>query len=190
MTTGNQPAPIKGDVDTAHVRRVSGTPGSDDGLIEIPLVGHKFRYHVRVDLSGPAPRLAELRIIADDPADIDPAAMKAVPVRRLTSAAAWFINRMDGAFVVVSELHEPERLTRPRPEQPVTRHLDDDHYRRVADLLMKARRDGAPSPRDAVAQQMNRGGKPIRLGTLDRWIAEAKRRGHLRRDWTTTTELD
>ncbi len=180
MKTDSRSEPIKGDVDYGRIRRVSGT--DDTGLIEIPLVGHRSRYHVRVDLSGPAPRLVELRIIADDADDIDPAAMKAVPVRRLASAAAWFVTHADGQFVTVQEVREPARLA--RPERSVSRHLDDDHYRRVASLLMAARRVGA-SPRESVAEQM--GGVP--LATLDRWIAEAKRRGHLRRDWRTTTEL-
>lgn len=183
METDSPAKPIKGDVDHGRVRRISGTPHTDDGVIEVPLIGHRNRYHVRVDLSGPAPRLTELRIIADDTGDIDPAAIKAVPVRRLTSAAAWFIAHGDGAFVTVQELREPARLT--RPERSASRHLDADHFQRVAALLMAARRAGAP-PRQTVAEQM--GGVP--LATLDRWIAEAKRRGHLRRDWRTTTELE
>ncbi|AVH24586.1 hypothetical protein C5E43_27670 [Nocardia cyriacigeorgica] len=169
---------------------MSGTPHTDDGLIEIPLVGHRFRYQVRVDLSGAAPRLTELRIIADDTGGIDPSTMKNVPVRRITAAAARFITHADGAFIGVDELHEPNRLT--RPERSASRHLDDRHYRRVAAALMKARREGALSPRHAVAEQMGdrRRGVPIPLATLDRWIAEAKRRGYLRRDWRTTTELE
>lgn len=182
MKTDSRSEPIKGDVDTGGIRRVSGTPYADDGLIEIPLVGHRNRYHVRVDLSGPAPRLVELRIMADDADEIDPAAMKAVPVRRLTSAAAQYITQLEYGFLTVQEVREPARLT--RPERSASRHLDDDHYRRIAAALMAARRAGAP-PRQAVAEQM--GGVP--LATLDRWIAEAKRRGHLRRDWRTTTEL-
>ncbi|MRH91554.1 hypothetical protein GFY24_29640 [Nocardia sp. SYP-A9097] len=182
------PAPIKGDVDTAGITRVSGTLGTDDGLISVPLVGHATRYVVRVDLSGSAPRLVELRVIAaDDGGDIDPNTMRTTPVRRLASAAAWFITQADGQFLTVDEVREPRRLS--RPERAASRHLDADHYRRVSAALMSARRIGAPA-REAVAVQFRTADKPVPLATVDRWIREAKARGYLRRDWRTTTDLD
>ena len=56
---------IKGDVIPSATRRLSGEPGSTDGLIEISLVGHDHRYVCRIDGSGPVPRLVELRIVSD-----------------------------------------------------------------------------------------------------------------------------
>lgn len=177
---------IKGDVET--VRRVpgklGGKRGTDQGLIEVALVGHPHRYRVRVDMSGPAPRLVELHISSpDDVADIDPAAMR-IPVRRLAHAAAHFISHADGAFVTPEELDDPVRSVRPEVVERRRTHLDDEHYRDVARLLMAARREGARSPRKVVAQQ-----RGWEVPTLDRWINEAKLRGHLPRDWATTYTL-
>lgn len=170
-------APIKGDTIPETIRRVSGETGTDQGLIEVGLVGHAHRYHVRVDMSGPAPRLVELRLISDDDAaGIDPATLRQVPVRRVTRAAARFISLTERGIYdpgeVTNERYVPDADTSGR------RRLDDAHYRRVARLLLWAREIGESSPREYVATQL---GKP--LLTVDRYIAEAKRRGHLARDW-------
>lgn len=186
MTSDNRPPQlIKGDVLPGGVRRVSGTRGEDDGLIEVTLVGHPYRYQVRVEIGGGAPRLVELHLVPldpDAPTDIDPAAIRLVPVRRLAKAAAGFIARMDGAFLGVQDT--PTRLLRPerRPGGGKRRKLDDVHYREVADMLIAARDVGEP-PREYVAQQMG-----ASLPTVDRWLAEAKKRGYLRRDWSMTTD--
>lgn len=180
---------IKGDVIPERIRRVSGELGSDDGLIEVPLVGHRYRYQVKVDLSGPAPRLVELRMIAgDDGTDVDPTSVRDVPVRRLARAAARFITFGEspvGPVVTVEELHDRTQLTRPDVEPPGrgNRKLDDAHYRQVRDLLLWAREVGE-SPREYVAERF----APVSLPTVDRWIAEAKKRGYLRRDWATATD--
>lgn len=177
---------IKGDVAPGGTRRVSGTPGTDDGLIEVTLVGHPHRYQVRVEMGTGAPRLTELHLLPLDPdaaADIDPATIRLVPVRRLAKAAARFIARADGAFIGVQELRDPTLELRPDvPANGGTRRkLDDVHYRRVADLLTAAREAGE-SPREYVADRLG-----TSLPSVDRWIAEAKRRGHLRRDWSMST---
>src|SRR5690606_2176952 len=92
MALDSEPEPIKGDVIPGSTRRL------DDGLVEVRLIGHDHRYVVGVDISGPAPRLTELRIVADSPeAEIDPATIRQVPVRRLAAAAARFVAHADGA---------------------------------------------------------------------------------------------
>ena len=161
---------------------LGGTKRLDDDLIEVRLVGHDHRYVVRVDLDGPAPRLTELRIVADSPdAEIDPSTIRQVPVRRLAAAAARFVSRADGAFVTADEVADPTLISRPEVAERRGRRprLDDDHYRQVAALLTEARRLGY-SPREYVAEQMH-----AAISTVDRWIREAKRRGDLRRDWST-----
>ena len=176
---------IKGDVE--HVERVSGERGSDDGLIEVRLVGHPHRYRVRVDMSGAVPRLVELTLYSpDDTAEIDPAAGR-IPVRRLTHAAARFISSADGSWMTPDEAENPVLVSRPEVADGRKRRLlDDDHYRRVANLLIPARREGARSPRKVVAAQL--GG--TKLLTVDRYIAEAKRRNFLPRDWATATTTE
>lgn len=180
------PPKVKGDVD--RVERLSGEPGADGAigsLIAVWLVGHPHRYIVRVDMTAATPRLVELRIDSpDDSAEIDPTVMR-VPVRRLTRAAAGWIARADGAFVTPDQVDDTALLTRPEViERRGPRHLDDDHYKRVAAALLAARRAGARSPRKAVAAEMR-----ATVLTVDRWIATAKDRGYLARDWATSTNL-
>jgi len=176
MALDSEPEPIKGDVIPHRTKRL------DNNLIEVRLVGHEHRYVVSVDISGPAPRLTELRIVADSPeAEIDPSTIRQVPVRRLAAAAARFIAHADGAFVTPDEIADSTVASRPEITERRGRRprLDDDHYRQVAALLTEARRLGY-SPREYVAEQMH-----AATPTVDRWIREAKRRGALRRDWSS-----
>jgi hypothetical protein len=177
---------IKGDVIAERIRRVSGEPGSTEGLIEIPLVGHRHRYRVRIDSRGPAPRLVELHLTSDDDAaEIDPDTIRQVPVRRLAKAAARFISLSEHRVAMAGDAYDPTNLQRPDLEPPgrSNRKLDDAHYRQVRNLLLWAREIGE-SPREYVAERF----APVSLPTVDRWIAEAKRRGFLRRDWATATD--
>lgn len=183
MATDNPDADaIKGDVIPDGIRRVSGEPGSADGLIEIPLVGHDHRYRVRIDSSGSAPRLIELHLIPADGADaeIDPATIRQVPVRRLAKAAARFISLTEHGVAEAGILDNPTALERP-DRDPKRRTLDDVHYREVARLLKAARAMGL-SPREYVGERLHGS-----LPTVDRWIAEAKRRRFLPRDWATAS---
>jgi len=183
--TGDGPgAPmIKGDVIADQIKRVSGRKGSANGLIEIPLYGHRYRYQVRVHLSGPAPRLAELRMIAaDDGSEVDPSAVRDVPVRRLALAAARFIRLTESGVAVAGDFDDPTDLVRPdHPKGGRGNKLDDVHYRQVRNLLIRAREIGL-SPREYVAEQFQ-----VELPTVDRWIREAKARNILARDWARTT---
>lgn len=180
---------IKGDVIPEAIRRVSGKRGTSKGLIEIALVGHRHRYRVRIDTDGPAPRLVELHLISDgDSAEIDPDTIRQIPVRRLARAAARFTGLTERGIGVAGDEDDPTNLLRPDHE-PGRRTLDDVHYRQVANQLVMAREYGL-APREYVADQLS-----ASLPTVDRWIKEAKRRGYLRRDWstapdTTTTEDD
>lgn len=187
-TDNTETVGVKGDVE--HVERVSGERGSDDGQIEVRLVGHAHRYRVRVDMSGPAPRLVELTMYSpDDAAEIDPAAGR-IPVRRLTHAAARFISNFDGSWMTPDEAENPVLVSRPEVADVATRRrtLDNEFYDRVAKALLKARREGARSPRKVVAKDLLGSDTPVKLMTLDRYIAEAKRRGFLPRDWATATD--
>lgn len=182
---------IKGDVSPGSIRRVSGRRGTDSGLIEMTLVGHPHRYQVRIETGCGAPCLVELHMVPDDstsPAEIDPAAIRAVPVRRLANAAARWISRADGKFTTPDEIND--RTVTLRPDRPPSgragggkdRKLDDVHYRQVAELLTTARQSGFP-PREYVAEHLG-----AAIPTVDRWIAEAKRRNFLRRDWSATNK--
>lgn len=181
--TSDNPAftPIVGDVIADQIRRVSGRRGTDKGLIEIPLYGHDLRYQVRIDRSSGTPRLAELRMVADG-GDIDPAAVRNVPVRRLAKAAAQFISMTEHGVISVGDLHDPTGRARPDLEPGRRRrNLGPEHYRQVAARLEWAREIGLP-PREHVADYYG-----VALPTLDRWIKQAKQRGFLRRDWSTIT---
>jgi len=179
----HQLPPMKGDVIPDSIRRVSGRKRSTDGLIEIGLVGHPHRYRVRVDLDGAAPRLMELHLVpVDDSTEIDPATIRQVPVRRLAKAAARFIGFTEptnNKLAIAGEDVDPTPLLRPDHE-PGGRTLDDVHYRQVTNLLTAAREWGL-SPREHVAARLG-----ASLPTVDRWIKEAKKRGFLPRDWSTT----
>ncbi|HEY2503475.1 MAG TPA: hypothetical protein VGI68_19200 [Mycobacterium sp.] len=180
----DSPRPIKGDVIHESIRRVKGRCGQDDGLIEIALVSHAHSYQARIERGSGAPRLVELHLISDINTEIDPATIRQAPVRRLAKAAARFISRVDGAIVTPDELDDPTLLLGPErpPDGGRRRKLDDVHYRQVSHLLIAARENGF-APREYVAEHL-RGSLP----TVDRWIAEAKRRRILPRDWNTTTE--
>ena len=182
MTTDNPShVAINGDVIPSATRRLSGEPGSTDGLIEISLVGHDHRYVCRIDGSGPVPRLVELRMVSDgDAAEIDPASVRQIPVRRLANAAARFIRVHEEPFSTEIFGGYTDEL---RPDyEPGRRVLDDVHYRKVADLLNTGRECGL-SPRHFAAERLN-----ASLPTVDRWIKESKRRGFLPRDWNKNPE--
>ncbi|OBY30804.1 hypothetical protein [Mycolicibacter kumamotonensis] len=182
--TSDNPAftPIVGDVIADQIRRVSGRRGTDKGLIEIALYGHDLRYQVRIDRSDGTPRLAELRMVADGGGDIDPAAVRNVPVRRLAKAAAQFISMTEHGVANAGDMFDPTGLSRPDLEPGKRRrNLGPEHYRQVAARLEWAREIGLP-PREHVADYYG-----VALPTLDRWIKQAKQRGFLRRDWSTIT---
>jgi hypothetical protein len=175
--------PIAGDVMADDIRRVSGKRGSDNGLIEIPLYGHGFRYQVRIDRSGGTPRLTELRMVCvGDGGDIDPAAVRNIPVRRLAKAAAKFVSLTEHGIADAGDMYDPTGPARPDLEPGKRRrNLGDEHYRQVAAQISWAREIGL-APRDYAADYFG-----VTLPTLDRWIAQAKKRGFLRRDWSTAT---
>lgn len=167
-------------------RRAHSRPGEPARLGgRLANYGHDLSYQVRIDRSAGAPRLTELRMITVDGGDIDPAAVKQVPVRRLAKAAAQFISMTEHGVTNVGDLFDPTGSTRPDLEPGKRRrNLGPEHYRQVAALLQEAREIGLP-PRQHVADYFG-----VALPTLDRWIAEAKKRGFLPRDWSTTTDTE
>jgi len=91
-------------------------------------------------------------------------------------------RRTEHGVTDVGDLFDPTGSARPDLEPGRRRrNLGDEHYRQVAALLTWAREVGVP-PRDYVADYF-----VVARPTLDRWITEAKKRGFLRRDWSTTT---
>ncbi|ANE80143.1 hypothetical protein A7U43_13190 [Mycobacterium adipatum] len=184
--TSDNPAftPIVGDVLADDIRRLSGKRGSDDGLIQVPLHGHPFRYQVRIDRSAGTPRLTELRMVCAETGtcEIDPAAVRNVPVRRLAKAAAKFVSLTEHGIADAGDVYDPTGPARPDLEPGKRRrNLGDEHYRQVAAQISWAREIGL-APRDYAADYFG-----VTLPTLDRWIAQAKKRGFLRRDWSTAT---
>jgi hypothetical protein len=172
---------LKGDVIPDSIRRISGQPGSPDGLIEIALAGHPHRYRVRIDLDFAAPRLVELHLVPGGEAtEIDPATIRQIPVRRLAKAAARFIGLTELKVCLAGDFEDPTNLVRP-DHGAGERVLDDVHYRQVANLLTTAREWGL-SPREHVCATLK-----ASLPTVDRWIKEAKKRGFLPRDWSTNS---
>ena len=183
MATDNPDAGrrITGDVDVPRIRRIDGSTGHDDGVIEVPLVGHRFTYRVRVALDGPEPRLTELAIAPIDPAGmLTPGDLRAIPSQRLAKAAARFIRLTEAGITTPDALNDTAVEAQPDLPPPGRRKLDDAHYRQVADLLMFAREIGE-SPREYAAQQLH-----ATTPTLDRWVREAKKRGFLPRDWAAS----
>ena len=173
--------PIKGDVIPDSIRRISGRRGSADGLIELALVGHQHRYRVRIDIDSAAPKLMELHLVPSEAgAEIDPATIRQVPVRRLAKAAARFIGLTERKVALAGEEEDSTELIRP-DHGPGKRTLNDVHYRQVANLLTAAREWGL-SPREHVATRLE-----ASLPTVDRWIREAKQRGFLPRDWSSNS---
>jgi len=181
--TSDSPAfkPITGDVIASSIRRLSGTPGEEEGLIEIPLHGHDFVYQVRVH-PGPTPQISELTIRSRGDRKIDPAAVSQVPVRRLAAAARQFIWLTETGVSNAGDRTDPTGLARPDLEPPRRRRkLGDEHYREVAAKLLWAREMGLPA-RDQIAHYYG-----VSKPTLDRWIARAKDLTFLPRDWGTST---
>ena len=98
---------------------------------------------------------------------------------RLAKAAARFIGLTEFKLALPSDYDDPTSIIRPDHETG-GRTLDDVHYRQVADLLATAREWGV-SPREHVAARLG-----ASLPTVDRWIREAKKRGFLPRNWSST----
>ncbi|MET9325730.1 hypothetical protein [Tsukamurella sp. NPDC003166] len=156
--------------------------GRPDGRFEIALEGHDHRYAVRIQrAAGGPPRLVELSILSDDDsAEITPATVRQIPVRRLAAAAARF--DAPSPFVTPDELYDPTAAHRPeRRRGGRGNKLDDVHYRQVAALLVAARENGE-APRAAVAASFH-----VSVPTVNKWISIAKDRGYLARDWATST---
>jgi len=174
---------FEGDVIADRVKRVSGRKGDQDGIIEVPLFRHRYRYQVRVDLSGPVPRLIELRVIVvNDDVQVDSEAIRDIPVRRLALAASRFISLTENGVELAGDFDEPTGLIRPdHPKGGRGYKLGDVHYRQVKNLLIRAREVGL-APREYVAEQFQ-----VELPTVDRWIREAKARNILARDWARAT---
>jgi hypothetical protein len=104
-----------------------------------------------------------------------------VPVRRLAKAAARFVSLTERGVAVAGDFDNPTDLERPDHRDRKRRTLDDVHYREVARLLRAARAMGLP-PRHYVGERLH-----ATLPTVDRWIAEAKSRRYLARDWATAS---
>jgi hypothetical protein len=78
-----------------------------------------------------------------------------------------------GAKPAIIDLRRRAAAKRPRLSRPRSRRLDDDFYGLVADAYRGAVVNGLP-PSKTLAEDSE-----TPPGTVNRWIAEARRRGHL-----------
>lgn len=144
-----------------------GRVPNDDERVAIRLVGHPFRYIVRVATArGRDPRLTELTMRADDGGDIDHTAMRQVPVRRLAYTAAQWIQRWGGLIGSPDDTAE----TRTQPEN------HDPKVYRAAQIADRAVSLGQPV-RPTVAAELN-----VSTRTVDRLLKRAKAEGWLSDD--------
>lgn len=124
----------------------------------VQLVGHDLTYRVRagkgragaVELTVTSPGRA---ITSDD--------LRNIPVQRLAAAAR------EAPLNLGTEKWE-------RPERGKQR-LDDDHYRRVAEVARRAFDEGHPRVREAVGQELH-----ASKFTVDKWLRVCRERGYLR----------
>lgn len=170
MSAHREPDEPKRHGDVADIDRVEGKRGDQHG-IRVRLVGHPHEYVVAVAPGKNGPRLIDLQIQSDGNATITPKVLRAVPSRRLAHAAGNWAYRHDGVFAIPSDNGNHERRVRPEASTSRRKH-DDDHYRLVADRMSSAAVGGLT--RKDVAADLG-----VSLPTLDRWTAEARRRGYL-----------
>lgn len=157
------------DPPTAKTRNTPfvGRVPEQDERVAIRLVGHPFRYVVRVATArGRDPRLTELTMHADDGGEIDHAALRAVPVRRLAYTAAQWIDRHGGLIGDPSDTAEVH--TQPENHDP--------KVYRAAQIAERAMRLGLPV-RPTVAAELN-----VSTRTVDRLLKRAKAEGWLSDD--------
>jgi hypothetical protein len=145
-----------------------GRVPNDDERVSIRLVGHPFRYVVRVvTAKGREPRLTELTMRADDPTardgDVSHATLREVPVRRLAYTAAQWIERWGGQIGSPDDTVE----TRTQPEN------HDPKVYRAAQIAERALSLGQPV-RPTVAAALE-----VSTRTVDRLLKRAKAEGWL-----------
>lgn len=134
----------------------------------ITLVGHDLHYEVTTVDTDNGPEVVALWIKGTKDRPLRPDDLRRIPLRRLAKAAAnwdWLFNNPNA-----SAWGQPER------RQPRPRQLGDEHYRQVADLARLAFKNGEPRVRDFIAKKLH--ASPF---TVDKWLAECRRRGHLER---------
>lgn len=134
----------------------------DDERVAIRLVGHPFKYVVRVTTDmRTGPRLIELTVTAEDGRDIDAAAMRAVPVRRLAASATQWLSRHGGQVGFVGDVTETFR----QPENPAPKVWEAAKHANQALAL------GRPV-RPYVAERLI-----VSKTTVDRLLKRAKAEG-------------
>lgn len=155
-----------------------------DERVAIRLDGHPVTYVVRVETArGQEPRLTELTMLADDGAEIDYAAVRAVPVRRLAHTAAQWTARLGGLLAFPGDTAEVG--TQPENHDP--------RVYQAAQIADRALSLGLPV-RPTVAAELN-----VSTRTVDRLLTRARAEGWFddaplpkrpppqQRDATTTT---
>lgn len=81
--------------------------------------------------------------------------------------------RAAGLHALQLELHEALDVLGAPGKAPGQRSWDDEHYLRVAQVY-RAAEDAGTAPRQVIAERWQ-----VEPPTVSRWLAEARRRGHL-----------
>lgn len=173
MCAARQQSDRRGDVESVDY---ADPPGADtrtgplgrvpenDERVAIRLVGHPFRYVVKVATAkGRDPQLTELTITTadSDTAPVDHQAVRSIPVRRLAYTAAQWIERYGGQVSYLDDTAE----SRTQPEN------HDTKVYRAARIAERALRLGQPV-RPTVAAELN-----VSTKTVDRLLKRAEAEG-------------
>lgn len=168
-----RPHPRPGDVhsasfadppnDNTRTGPLGRIPESDE-RVAIELVGHPFKYTVKVATAkGRDPRLTELTIATDDSsaAPVDSQAVRSIPVRRLAYTAAQWIERYGGQVGYLDDTAESAA----QPDK------HDSKVYRAAEIAKRALRLGQPV-RPTVASELI-----VSTKTVDRLLKRAEAEG-------------
>ena len=95
-------------------------------------------------------------------------------IKAAANARPWLANgQLTGWAASSLSSRRPRRLRRVKLRAPKKRLLDDAHYHHVAEAYRGAVGDGL-SPAKTLADESG-----VPQGTVNRWIAESRRRGYL-----------
>lgn len=147
--------------DTTRYHDQLGRIPERDERVAIELVGHPFKYVVKVATArGRDPRLTELTIATtdSDTAPVDHQAVRSIPVRRLAYTAAQWIARHGGQVGYVDDT--AESLAQPENH--------DSKVYQAATIAKRALQLGQPV-RPTVAAELN-----VSTKTVDRLLKRAQ----------------
>jgi len=151
-----------GDVDSVRDGRF--------GMV-VTLLGHDLEYEVTTIETDGGPEITHLWIKGEPGRPITTEDLRRIPVRRLASAAARWVDNFNAiGDRDPNQWSQPERAQTKRP-----RRVGDEHYQQVAGLAQQAFKDGL-KVRDTVGRELN-----ASVYTVDKWLRECRDRGLLKR---------